>query len=310
MAALAAGAGSAAMAEMGRAPVAVGTYVSFEGGYMLLDAERVRGYGYSTAAPVTHLGDVQLDARSGWFGGAALGFAARPGAMLGYFDRAEVSFGYGRSEKSRSAVGDSLALANVAANALSLATGTANATLEREVFDAALALKRTDGAITWSIEPFLRFSSDETQQSLLGAAGLATRSGQAESIFYGLMAAAEPEIALSQSISLAGRLGAGIYGYSATGKFSSQSAATPAFNASLSEDASGVGFRGAFGGAVKVKLSKSVLLSTYATGDYWSRTPSMSMTDQNVLNTDPSHLRKDDLWDLRTGVRLTIGLGK
>lgn len=304
-----AGFAGVAAAETGRAPVRAGTYVSIEGGYQLLEGEPARAYGYSPAAGV-HLGDVLVDSDTGWFGGIGIGYAARAGAVLGLFDRVELSLGHARSHESRATQGDGLALASVDATAIAMNAGAASAKIERQAWDIAAALKTSSGMTTWSLEPFLRLSDDETTQGLAGAGGSVFRSGKVAATFVGVMAAVEPEIALAPAISLVGRLGAGVYGYRASGKFRSWSPDTPFFDAAVDDSASGAGLRGSLGAALKLAFSPSSTLTTYIGVDYWSRVPSLSMTDQDVNTIDPSHLKGADLWDGRAGVRLSFGLGQ
>ncbi len=132
-----------------------------------------------------------------------------------------------------------------------------------------------------------------------------------ETWLYGVNFAAEPEVWLSSGIALVGRFGLGVYGYDADGKFVSFASLTtdPPFAARVSDDEFGVGFRGQLGVGLKFRLSSTTNLEAFSEADYFSDVGTAHIADNQLSSGDVSRVDTDDLWELRSGLRLNIGFG-
>lgn len=303
-----------AAAEMGRAPVPAGLYVSAHGGYFLQDLDGSLGHGIAPVTLVTGT-DRTLEPEDGWFAGGTLGYVL-----------ATPTFGFGRLELSVdfSHVADDVTdlpgpaqrvLLSSANGAFVAVTGTrGTSSLTRESVETSLALKRdlALGAIslTVGVVPFVRHSEERADALVTGLGGSVSRNGEVDTWSYGAMLVAEPELAIANGVSLVGHFGAGGYGYDADGVFASSSAAAPIFNTAVSDGASGGGFRGSLGAAIKMKLSDAMTLTAFGKADYWSEMPIARTSSQVVPVVDPAGVYTEDAWEVQAGVRLTLGLSQ
>ncbi len=126
---------------------------------------------------------------------------------------------------------------------------------------------------------------------------------------YGILIAAEPEVWLTNDVAFVGRVGVGIYGYDADGDFNSSDNLNGFFASQLSDGVSGVGFRGQLGAGLKFRLSNTANLETFAEADYFSDVGTALMANNQPGDATPSRTGTTDLWELRAGARVTIGLG-
>ena len=263
--------------------------------------------------------DTSVNAHDGWFAGGSLGFAAPSAIFAGLpVSRVEAYITYDDADSSRT---DTLAnparttLKSVDGSALGVVGFTATSSVERRNYDGGVrfAFDQMTGpasSVSWVLTPFVR-NSDETASSVAsGTVDTAWRNADVETWSYGVTAAAEPEVWLTPSFALVGRLGAGIYGYRASGDFQSASSA-PApdpFSASVSESETGVGFRGQLGAGLKFRLAPSVILTSFAEADYFSAVGSARLPDNQFGSAATSRVETADEWDLRGGVRVSVGL--
>lgn len=307
---------------MGRAPVLSGTYVTVEGGYQYIDANSVNGHGISQTGlvqgPTT---DTFVDAQGGWHAGASIGFAS-PAAIIGGlpFTRTELYFSYGSSDDDRSdTVGPpaKTSLKSVDGSALGVVGFTATTDVERTSYEGGVrfAYDSATGAnssLTWVVTPFLRNAQEQTNSVAIGTVDTAWRSADIDDWQYGITLAAEPEVWVTPTVALVGRIGGGIYGYHADGDFNSFSTAPPVdpFSASISESESGLGFRGVLGAGIKIKLSPDMTATGFAEADYFSTTASASLPDNQFVTATTSSIATNDAWQFRTGLRLTVSLDK
>ena len=310
--------GSPALADMGRAPVSLqGTYVSFEGGYLLHDADGVLGYGRSTVAGVTQ--DIEVSPRDGWFVGGTVGFVNQGPLIAGLpFTRTELYGLYGRTESSTSDTSPPLldiSLKNDDATKLVTGGSSGSTSVERRFAEGGLrfesdSMTNATTSITWVVAPFIRWSGEDTDTIVTGCCDL-RRNASVETWMYGVVVAAEPEIWLTSQVALVGRVGAGIYGFSADGDFRSSSTlpSPDPFAAALSSSDDGVGFRGQLGAGLKFKLTSAANLETFAEADYFSNVGTAQTANNQPVDTTASHTGTTDLWELRAGARLTIAVG-
>ncbi len=131
-----------------------------------------------------------------------------------------------------------------------------------------------------------------------------------ETWLYGVNFAAEPEVWLSSGIALVGRLGLGVYGFDADGTFVSSASLDPdTFAARVNDDNSGIGFRGQLGIGLKFRLSPGANIEAFSEADYFSDIGTAHMPDNQPSSGDLASVDTDDLWELRSGLRLNIGFG-
>lgn len=306
-----------ASADMGRAPVSLGTYGSVEGGYLLHDSDGVVGYG-ATATPGT-VTDVEASPGDGWFAGGMVGFAGQSPLMGGMpFTRIEFYGLYGRSDDGVSQTSPPLldiSLKNVDASLLVTGGLTGSTSVERAIAEGGFRLEgdqivNPTTSITWVVAPFVRWSGEDTDTVVSCCADL-FRTASVDTWMYGVMFAAEPEVWLSSQVALVGRLGAGLYGFSTSGDYASFSnlpGADP-FAATLSDSDSGIGFRGQLGVGLKFKLTPTANLETFGEADYFSDIGTARFSNNQPGDGNPSFTGTTDLWELRAGARVTIGFG-
>lgn len=306
-----------ANADMGLAPSSQnGIYVSFGGGYLLSGSNGVIGYGRDDG---TGTQDVILDPRSGWFADAMAGYAASTPFIAGLpFTRVELYGIYGRATDSASDTAPpnaGLALKNDAATLLVTGGDAGFSSTEHEIAEGGLSFKAdsiTAGrSLTFAVTPFVRWIGEDTITTISQCCTL-ERDANVDTWLYGLVFAVEPEAALTSTVSIVGRLGAGVYGYRAHGTFVSfsNSALVKDFDASFSESDSGVGFRGQLGVGLKIKLAPGALMEAFTEADYFSDTGTGQLANNLSPDETPSHLGSDHLWELRAGARLTLQLGQ
>ena len=318
-----------AFADMGRAPAGPGEhYLSIEGGYLHQEGADVIGYGVapSLTAPIF---DVTVSPSEGWFAGAMLGWdtgrqilPSLPFTRIeGYALFGEVDDDAGETAPAggftaiKSADGDPLAVGGV----------DGATSIERRFVEGGLRFEgdsvRTEGgslkdeqpverhSITWVLNPFIRWTGEE-HDTVVSCLCPATRSAEVDTVAYGAVLAMEPEFLLRPGVSLVGRAGIGLYGYNADGDFHSASGAGAGdpFASDFSDSESGIGFRGQLGAGLKFWLSQRSILDVFAEADYFSDVGTAAMSDNQPTNTNSSHVDTEDLWELRVGARLTIGL--
>jgi hypothetical protein len=326
-AALLAAVASPALADMGRAPAGPGGhYLSIEGGFLHQEGSAVIGYGIADAigGPVT---DITVSPAEGWFAGAMLGWnTGRQILPHMPFTRIEGYALFGSVDDSASdtaTAGGETLLKSADGDLLGIG-GTAGSTdVERRFVEGGLRFEgdnvRHEGgslkdeapverhSITWVLNPFVRWTGEESESHVPNCC--ATRSADVDTWAYGALLAMEPELLLRPGVALVGRGGIGLYGYDADGDFHSASAGSPdPFAADFSDSESGVGFRGQLGAGLKFWMSERSILDVFAEADYFSDIGTAAMSDNQPANADSSRVETEDLWEVRLGARLTLGL--
>ncbi len=309
-----------ALADMGKAPVtAQSTYLSIEGGYLYQDGGDVNGYGI-TPAPGTTL-DVLVSPDSGWFAGGMVGYASQAPIVSGLpFTRVEGYLLFGRTSDSVSDASPPLTdISLKSVDGLTNVTGgsSGRTSVDRDIAEGGFRLESDQAldatrSLTWVFQPFVRNSDEDTQTSVSGCCVL-HRNGDVDTWMFGALVAVEPEFWLTPGVAFVGRLGVGLYGYDADGKFKSFSTGLPSpdpFAAAASDSESSVGFRGQLGAGLKFKLGAASFLETFAEADYFSDVGTAHFSNSNPTDATASHVEADDLWELRVGGRLTVGLGQ
>jgi hypothetical protein len=306
----------ASRADMGKAPVGPnGLYLSFEGGYLHQDGPDVTGHGIVVTGGGPEQ-DVLVSPKDGFFAGGLIGFDT--GApYLAEFHRFEVYLLYGAADDSKSDTSPpaaDLTLKTVDGVTLVTTGLSAKTKVEREMWEFGTRMERDQAldpttTVTWSLAPFIRNLQEDTHTAVSACCDL-QRSGKIDAWLYGISLSAEPERWVTPNLAIVGRLGAGIYGYDADGKFRSSSDLAPdGFAASVSDGDTGFGFRGLLGVGLKYKLSPTSNIEGFAEADYFSKVPTAHLSSNSSAGGYESHVQDDDLWDLRTGLRLTFGFG-
>jgi len=307
----------AAYADMGKAPAGTqGVYLSFEGGYLHQDGTAVTGHGI-VLTPGGSEQDVLVSPEDGGFAGGQIGFATGQPFLFG-LSRVEVYVLFGAAEESRTDSAPPLAdLALITVDGVTLAVGgglRGYTSVERDTREFGFRVETDAGAgglasWTWSFAPFVRSIEEDTYSTVQSCCDV-ERRGDVDTWLYGFVVSAEPEVWVTPNIAFVGRLGAGVYGYDGEGKFRSRSNFTPdAFAAYVSDSESGVGFRGLLGAGVKLKVAPGANLEGFAEADYFSNVPTGQMSTNSSLGSYESYVEDEDLWELRTGIRLTVGFG-
>jgi hypothetical protein len=311
-------ASATSFADMGRAPVGSnGTYVSLEGGYLLQSSDGVLGYG--TATGPGSVTDITVSPDSGWFAGGMIGFVNNGPLIAGLpFTRTELYGFYGRANDSRSGTAppfSGISLKNDDASLLVDGGVSGSTSIERQTAEGGVRFEgdsqvNATTSLTWVLAPFVRWNGEDTNTVVVGCCNL-LKDASVDTWMYGVVLAMEPEVALTSQVSFVGRLGAGIYGWSAGGAYHSYSTLPKPdpFAAALSDSDSGVGFRGQLGAGLKFKLGPAMNLETFAEADYFSDTGTARLSNAQPGDITQSHTGSTDLWDLRAGARVTIGLG-
>ena len=309
-----------AHADMGRAPVPQGIILSFEGGYLYQAGPDVTGHGTSPVPIVTldePVTDVLVSPENGYFLGGFIGFDAGTPYFLG-LHRVELAFLYGETDDSvRSSVppfGD-IVLSTVDGAVVGIGGTTARTTIERRTWEAALRFEGDDRldsstTVTYVLSPFIRGFEEDTRTVVTACCEFG-RTASVDSTLYGIYFAAEPEAWITSNLAIVGRLGAGVYGYDGDGTFRSfgDALTTNDFVAAVSDGDSGAGFRGLLGIGLKFRVAPNALLEGFAEADYFSHVPTAHLTSNSLDGGYVSHVTDDDLWELRTGLRLTVGIG-
>jgi hypothetical protein len=314
--ALLASAPAYAFGDMGKAPTVQGTYVSGEGGYLLLDDRDIPGFGIANSPGKFH--DIFVSPDTGWFAGGAIGYA-RPEPNDGlWFERIE---GYAQfwsaddSATQHSPQNGQAGISSVDAKALVGAfddRGRAGAS--RDSAEGGLKFERDSiynetTSITWVINPFIRNMSEDA----FGACDCARRTGNVDDWLYGVVFAAEPEKWVTQNVALVGRLGAGFYGFNSDGTFDSRGTANfgpgpDPLKAHINDSDDGIGFRGQLGAGLKFKLGTGARLETFAEADYFSDVGTIHLPSNTLNASQPANSDSDHLWELRAGARLTFAI--
>jgi hypothetical protein len=305
-----------AAADMGRAPVGPpGTYVSLEGGYLLQDIDDITGHGIvsTSGGPIS---DVGVSPDDGWFAGGTIGYNGS--SLFGPMERGELYLLYGSTEDERNDTAPPLAdivLKAVDGSPLVTTGGLKGHTsVELQTWEGGFRLEgdnpvSSTTTVTWSFAPFVRNMDEDTNTVVSGCCEL-TRTADVETWLYGVNFAAEPEVWVSSGIAVVGRFGLGIYGYDADGKFVSSASLDPdTFAARVSDDDSGVGFRGQLGLGLKFRLSSTTNIEAFGEADYFSDVGTAHMPDNKPANGDVARVDTDEFWELRSGLRLNFGFG-
>jgi hypothetical protein len=308
---------AAAFGDMGKAPVVQGTYVSAEGGYFLLGDQNIAGFGLSASG--TNFKNIFVSPEDGGFVGGMIGYASTEPLIPGlWFKRIEGYALFERADDSASAQSSpsgAISLTSVDASAI-IAAGNSRgrAGASRDIAEGGLRFERDTiydptWSITWVLSPFVRNSDEDA----FGACNCARRTGDVNTWMYGVVFDAEPEKWISPSVAIVGRLGAGLYGFNADGSFNSRGlvfgSGPDPLAAHVSDSDSGVGFRGQLGAGLKFKVWRTGMLETFAEADYFSDVGSVFLPVNTLSASAPARVNNDDLWELRTGARLTFALG-
>ena len=313
-----AGLGSTARADMGLAPVTLeGTYVSFEGGYLFHDGPDVIGHGINPTP--ASFANVLVSPDNGWFAGALIGFASAQRYLPPLpFSRTEIYFNYSEADAGVTSSAPPLSATNLKSVDGSASGGggtNGHTSISRTTWEGGLRFEGDDitsptSSLTWVLSPFVRFSNEDTRSAVDGCCSV-QRNADVDSRLYGALLALEPEITITPGISLVGRVGAGIYGYTVHGNFHSQSSnpGLDPFAADASGSTSGAGFRGLLGAGLKFKLWQGVRLETFVETDYFSDIGTAKTADNDPLALSGSGVGTDDLWELKAGARVTVGFG-
>jgi len=306
-----------AFGDMGKAPTVQGTYVSGEGGYLLLDDRDIAGFGIAKTPGKFH--DIFVSPDTGWFGGGAIGYAEPEPIINGlWFKRIEgyaLFWSADDHASQKSAPTGQAGLSSVDASALVGAfNDRGRAGASRDMAEGGLKFERDriyneTSSITWVINPFIR-AMDE---SAWGACDCARRTGDVDTWMYGVVFAAEPEKWITQNVALVGRLGAGVYGYDSDGVFNSRGTANfgpgpDPLKAHINDSDDGVGFRGQLGAGLKFRLGTGGRLETFAEADYFSDVGTVHLPSNTLQASRPANADADDLWELRAGARLTFAI--
>lgn len=313
-----------ARADMGQSPAGPqGVVLSFEGGYLYQDGLAVNGHGVSdviVTGPSDPVTDVFVSPEDGYFVGGLVGFDNGTPFLFG-FHRVELGLLYGETDDSvRDTVPPNadILLSTVDGGVLGSGGAAARTSVERRTWEGALRFEDDDvinatTTVTWVFAPFVRGIDEDSRTSVTTAVPCCAfgRTSDVDATLYGVYVTAEPETWISSQVALVGRLGAGIYGYDADGRFRSAGtdSTTGDFDAAVSDDDSGVGFRGLLGVGLKVKVAPQTLLEGFAQADYFSDVPTAHLMSNQPAGGYVSHVEDDDLWELRAGLRLTLGLG-
>ena len=300
---------------MGRSPVAPGgTYVSIYGGYIYSDAPDVRGLDAGPTVPQLEETDVYVDHNG--FGGLEFGYALPDGSAWLGIDRIEVFFEAGHGSLDDDGRDFVIGLRDVAGN-----TGTTSASgagvphqteRERGYYDFGLRLRADDHmfgdqALPVFVEPFFRYAHDDTFMGFTNGANIFGREGNIDAYFLGVLAGVDPEMPLSETLTLVGSFSGGIYYYHGEGDFRSSANTFAAFNESFDDTKEGVGFRGRAMLALRHMISPGMSISLFGGIDFWSDVPYANLP-VNTVNTQPAKVRSSDEFDVKAGVRVTISL--
>jgi hypothetical protein len=315
-----------AHADMGKGTVDSGLYVSFDASFVTEQGSPIRAFGTEEPRPPFNIKDEYLGLDQGWSSGASIGYVT-PRAILGIFDRAEIAIDYAELTNQMSERNAYSFLSAVDARDFAFYADDAASEIEAIILSGALPLKfdsmvGSDNGLTLGVEPFVRWSKQKLN-TLLKSSGATpndpvntyTDLADVTSLYYGAMLTAEPELQLTEMVSLAGRVAGGIYGYSSRGTFSSRfqfPGDSEASNALVLDEAAEVGWKASLGAAIKFRLAPSSVLTSYITADYWSSTASIERptSDFYALESQTAHIGTADLWDLRAGMRLSVGIDK
>lgn len=304
---------------MGRAPVSLGVYGSLEGGYAHQDGTDVIGHGIDTSGFGGPTADTYAAPDEGWFAGISVGYASHSALYSGLpFSRADVYFEFSDTDDSFSDT-----VVKPAETALKSVDGGARAvigyygatSIERKTSEAGVRFVADQvvdetKSLSWVVMPFIRYAEEETASTAIGTVDTAWRRADVDSWSAGVAFMVEPEVKLSSSVALVGRIGAGIYGYDADGNFKSDATEPVVFDAALSDGDSGVGFRGLLGGGIKVDLAPGVKLTGFIEADYFSDVAGAQLPDTQLGSATTSRVASEDVWELNTGLRLSFGLGQ
>ncbi|MGE3228031.1 MAG: hypothetical protein AB7J30_01145 [Hyphomicrobium sp.] len=308
----------AARADMGKAPTP-GIIVSIEGGFLYQDTSAIIGHGVSDVIvndPSDPVTDVLVSAEDGYFVAGNAGFNSTAPLLFG-FHRIEGYLLYGETDDSAADTSPpttDIVLVTVDGLVIGVGADAARTTVERRTWEGGLRFEDDDvinatSTVTWVLAPFIR-NLEQDSRTVASVCCDFVRTSKLDATLYGVFVAAEPETWLTSNLALVGRLGAGVYGYDGDGKFRSFGTfdTTGDFDASLSDGDSGGGFRGLLGIGLKLKVAPAALLEGFAEADYFSKVPTAELPPNNPAGTVASHVGDDDLWEMRTGVRLTVGL--
>lgn len=314
--------GRALATEMGRAPVSSGVYVTLDGGYAYSDGASAIGHAISqTGAIADPSTETFVGAHDGYAIGGSVGYVAPADFAAALpVSRIEGYLSFSSTDESNTDnVSDPqrTTLKSVDGTALAIIGLTATSAQELRSTEGGVRFaydQETGAALSLSfvLTPFIRHIDEQTSSVAIGTADTAWRDADVTTLAYGVTIAVEPEVWLTPTFALVGRLGAGVYGYTADGDFSSRSTAGGGgfdpFAASLSDDESGVGFRGELGAGLKLKLTETVTLTGYGEATYLSAVGSAELPDNQFVTATTSGVDTSDSWEFRGGARISVGL--
>lgn len=311
-------------AEMGKGVALEGLYVSFDAAFVSVQGSSVRAYGVEESQPSFRIKDQYLDVNNGWSPGASIGYANK-GGVLGIFSRAEITIDYSELNNDLSDQRAYSFLSAVDARDFAFYADHATSYIEATAITGSLPLKRDlsigdEHTLTVGFEPFARWTQQELRTLLKSSGATASdpvntyaTAADLDQLYYGAMVTAEPELQLTDLMSIACRLGGGVYAHTARGRFRSEfqfPGEDETSNAQTEEHATNMGWRASLGAALKFRLAPSSLLTSYVTADYWSGGGSVELptNDFYAFETQPASVDTTDSWDLRAGMRLTVGI--
>jgi len=294
-------------AEMGKAPVGPGGfYISGSAGYIFSNGLDAAGHNFPAIASP----GVAMEAQHGFVGSAMLGYVF--GHDFAGLTNTRVEIGvlgsWFADHKRTDATGG---LMNHLSTVVLAGPAPFSSVAKRRFYEVSLALKGEKQSDGWvhvpGLEIFVRGSDDYVKsQTTSISIGIPPdiRTTDIKSIFYGVMAGYQPEISLSQSVSVVGDLAIGIYGYSGKGVFYHNFLAP----VTLTGRKNGVGLRGRLGLGVKHAMANGMTTTLYGTANYWSSVPGAGLTSGGVLQP-ASHVESRGLFEFTAGARVTIPFG-
>ena len=302
-------------AEMGRAPVVEGSYVTLEGGYLFQEGHDVAAYGVSPSG--NRFNDVFVSPGDGWFAGGSIGYVNPEPFFLGFHNiEGYVLFGSTSEDVSDHAPPfSSLSLTSVDGDSFASGGKNAKGSDERTSIEGGIRFKRDfeldeNSSLTLVLSPFLVFSEEDVNASVTGGCCNVRRDGDVDTWLGGGLVAVEPETWITAGMALVGRAGVGIYGFSSEGSFSSRSTNSgpgpDPFGAHVTDSSSGVGFRGQLGAGVKFRVVDNGFLELFGDADYFSAVGTAKLPSNRAATLQRASVGTEDMWDLRAGARLTL----
>lgn len=309
-------------ADMGKGVDLEGLYVSFDAAFVSEQGPSVRTYGVEEPQPPFRIKDQYLNVKDGWSPGASIGYASKTG-VLGIFNRAEIALDYSELKGDLSDQHAYSFLSAVDARDSAFYADHAVSHMEATIITGSLPLKHDlsiggEHSLTLGFEPFARRTRHELRTLLKSSGATASdpidtyaAAADLDQLYYGAMVTAEPELQLTDIMSIACRVGGGVYAHSARGRFYSEfqfPGEGETSSAQVEQQTTDMGWRASLGAALKLRLAPSSVLTSYLTADYWSEGGSVELptNDFYALENQPASIGTAETWDLRAGMRLTV----